>query len=124
MSLMSNNKPIGLTELIYRVKRELMQPEQDGADPVPLLAVDEVELRIAVKVSKKAQAGLNIQVVELGGGGEHSDVHTVRVKLTPLLTRQERLANLRRDPRWDEVVRQQVEATLKGFPEESLKEQY
>lgn len=115
---------IGLTELIYQVKRELMQPEEGEADPVPLLAVEEVELEIAVTVSKTVEAGLNIQVIQLGGGGERSDVHTVRVKLLPLLTREERLSELRRDSRWDDIVRHQLDSTLKGYRGETLKDQY
>jgi hypothetical protein len=124
MSPAPNAKPIGLTELIYQVKRELMRPGEGISDPVPLLAVEEVELEIAVTVSKRAKAGLNIQVVELGGGSERSDVHTVRVKLLPLLSHEERLSELRQDPRWGKIVRQQVESTLKGGSEETLRDQF
>jgi hypothetical protein len=124
MSPTSTPKSIGLTELIYQVKRELIQPQGGTADPFPLLAVEEVELEISVTVSKRAEGGLNIQVVELGGGRERSDVHTVRVKLSPLLAREERVTELRRDPRWERIVQQQVDATLKGGGQELQKDSY
>jgi len=120
----SDSKPIGLAEFIYQVKRELMQTTGEATDPVPLLAVEEVELEIAVTVTKKMEAGLRIQVVELGGGGERNNVHTVRVKLSPLMTRDERVAQLRQDPRWSQIVQDQMRATLKGLGGTSRKDEY
>jgi hypothetical protein len=115
---------IGLAELLYQVKRDLLQPEDVFADPVPLLSVEEVELELAVTVSKRAGAGLNIQVVELAGGGERADVHRVLVRLAPLLTREERLAQLQKDPRWNRVVEIQIAATLKGVEGQSHRDPY
>lgn len=107
------NEGIGLAELIQQVKRELLLPP-DLSDSAPLLSVEEIDLEIGFTVTKKAEAGIHIQVVELGGSGERSDVHTVSVKLTPLLSHEERLTELRKDPRWGKIVQQQVESTLKG----------
>jgi hypothetical protein len=115
---------IGLAEYIYQVKRELMQPEEGVVDPVPLLAIEEVELDIAVTVSIEAKAGLKVYVVELGGGGDRSDAHSVHVKLAPLLSPEERMSKLSQDPRWAEIVTQQMEYTLKGRSAEPLKDQY
>ena len=52
-------KSIGLTELIYQVKRELLGSESRQNDPVPLFAVDEIELEVAITVSREGQAGIN-----------------------------------------------------------------
>ena len=49
-----NPKPIGLAELIYQVKRELLNPDIRKDDPVPLFAVDEIELEVAVSISREA----------------------------------------------------------------------
>jgi len=115
-------KPIGLAEFIHQVKREMLEEKLDAK--APLLAVDEVDLEIAITVSREAKAGLNIQVLELGTGGERSDAHTVRVKLVPLLTREERVAELRKSRQWSQIVEQQVESTLKGLTQESQRDQY
>lgn len=113
---MSNS--IGLAEFIYQVKRELLQPQDGRADPAPILSVDEVELTIEVTVSKDAKAGINIHVLEVGGGAGRSDVHTVHVKLTPLLSREERIALLRRRPDWDRIQGAVLAATSKDIPED------
>jgi len=105
---------IGLAELIAQVRQELIRPEMATEDKIPLLSIEEIELQIAITVSKTAKAGINIQVIELGGYRLHSDVHTVRVKLAPLLTREERLSMLREDPRWSEMVEHQIETMFKG----------
>jgi len=92
-------KPIGLTELIYQVKRELLSPESRQGDPVPLFAVEEIQLEVAVSVSREGEAGINIQVLSLGGGVSWQDAQTVRVTLKPLRSREELIAELRqRDP--------------------------
>lgn len=110
----SSSTPIGLTELIYQVKRELLQPAEGEEDPYPLLVVDEIELEIAIAVTKKGEAGLSIQVLSASGGAERSHADTVRVKLSPILTREERLTELRQDPGWRQIVQEQMKATLKG----------
>lgn len=112
------NKSIGLSELIDQVRYELLE-KPDSADKTPLLSVEDVELDISVTVTKKGEGGLNIQVVALGAGVERTQVHTVRVRLLPLLSHEERLAELKTDPRWDKIVSQQKEALLKGLEEET-----
>lgn len=116
---------IGLAELINQVKRELAQP-LDLDDPTPTLAVEEIDLEIGITVSKKAEGGVRIHVVELGAGGERVDVHTVRVKLLPLLTREQLLDELQKSPDWQKVVQHQMTETLKGVktttrPQDRLK---
>ena len=55
--------------------------------------------KLAVTVSREGQAGINIQVFSLGGGASREDAQTVRVKLKPLRTREELIADLKaRDP--------------------------
>ena len=108
-------KPIGLAELIYHVKRELLNPESRTDDPVPLFAVDEIELEVAVSISREGQAGINIQVLNLGGRASRADAQTVRVKLKPLLSREELLAVLqKRNPGLFAAVADESQALLKG----------
>ena len=105
--------PIGLAELIDKIKRELTQSEPSGANSTPLLAIDEVEIEVAVTTTKEASGGLNIQVIALGGGGSYSNVQTVRMKLSPLLSHEERIGLLRQRPDWKKIEGQQQD-TLRG----------
>jgi hypothetical protein len=115
MSPKTESKPIGLNELIYQVKRELLSAGSRENDPVPLFAVDEIELEVAVTVSREGQAGINIQVLNLGGGASREDAQTVRVRLKPLLTKEELLAELRkRNPGLFAAVTDESQALLKG----------
>jgi hypothetical protein len=115
MSPKTDPKPIGLTELIYQVKRELLSSESRKDDPVPLFAVDEIELEVAVTLSREGQAGINIQVLNVGGGASREDAQTVRVRLKPLLSREELLAVLqKRNPGLFAAVTEESQALLKG----------
>jgi hypothetical protein len=108
-------KPIGLSELIYQVKRELLSAGSREDDPVPLFAVDEIELEVAVTVSREGQAGINIQVLNVGGSVSREDAQTVRVRLKPLLSREELLAVLqKRNPDLFAAVMDESQALLKG----------
>lgn len=115
MSPAPNAKPIGLTELIYQVKRELLSPESRRGDPVPLFAVEEIELEVTVSVSREGEAGINIQVLSLGGGVSREEAQTVRVTLKPLRSREELIAELRqRDPQLFASMADESLKLLKG----------
>jgi hypothetical protein len=87
--------PIGLTDLIYQVKRELLSGGSHADDPVPLFAVEEIQVEVAVAVSRSGEGGINIQVFSIDAGVSKEDTQTVRVTLSPLRTREELLADLR-----------------------------
>ena len=107
--------PVGLTELIHQVKRELLSPESRRDDPVPLFAIDEIQLEVAVSVSREGQAGINIQVLNVGGGLAREDAQTVRVTLRPLRTREELIAELKeRDPQLFARMTEESLILLKG----------
>jgi len=115
MSHKTEPKPIGLTELIYQVKRELLSSENRQNDPVPLFAVDEIELELAVTVSREGEAGINIQVLNVGGGASRENTQTVRVTLKPLRTREEMIADLKaRDPELFATLTDESLTLLKG----------
>jgi Trypsin-co-occurring domain 2 len=93
------SEPIGLAEFIDQIKTELMQRARDSS--AKLFVVEEVNLEIQCVVSRGASAGINVvQVVQLGGNAKRDDTHTVRVKLQPLLSHEDRVNLLRQDPRW------------------------
>jgi hypothetical protein len=109
------DESIGLAELIYEVKRELLNEDGVDKDPVPLFAVDSIELEVAVSVSREGKAGVNIQVLNVGGGASREDAQTVRVTLKPLYSRVELLERLReRKPMIIEEIVEDAVKTLKG----------
>jgi hypothetical protein len=115
MSQEAEHKPIGLTELIHQVKRELLTAQSRRNDPVPLFAVDEIELELAVTVSREGEAGINIWVLNVGGGASREDAQTVRVKLKPLRSREELIADLKaRDPDLFTTMTSESLTLLKG----------
>jgi hypothetical protein len=109
------SKPIGLRELVLKVKEELLSRESLKTDPAPLLAVDEVELELAVSVTREGEAGISLQVLSLGGSRSREDTQTVRVRLKPLFDKEELITDLReRDPDLYERARAAAGRTLKG----------
>ncbi len=59
---------------------------------------------------------VNIQIVELGGGVEkgNEQMHRVKIKMTPLLTKDEILAMLKKDTRlWNKIGPVTLQATTK-----------
>jgi hypothetical protein len=122
----SGTNQIGLVELVNELKRELLSLETDAQENVPLFSVDQVELELQVAVTKEAGGGLLIHVIQLGGRVERQDVQTVKVTLSPLLEKQERLQYLRaQHPEdWQKLQEVQIQATFKGQSQQSLDELY
>lgn len=113
---------IGLQELIYQVKQELLAPNpaQRAKDPYPLFFVDKVEIEATVKVQKEANGGVKISVLSLAelnadGGIAKERSHVVRVSLSPLLSKESILAETLQDPQVAQRVRAiQQQALLRG----------
>ncbi|NEQ82389.1 MAG: hypothetical protein F6K26_19720 [Moorea sp. SIO2I5] len=122
---MSEENTIGLTELIEQVKQELLITSPDQEADIPLLSVDSVELELQVTVKKEAKGGVKIYVLDLGGGGSRDDVQKVKVKLSPLLSKETllKIYRKRHPDRLRELVEQSIEGTLKGS-EDNLSDQF
>ena len=113
---MSNENSIGLAELIQQVKQELLTQSSDSETDIPILAVDSVELELQVTVKKEGEAKIKIYVLEMGGGGSRDDVQKVKVKLSPLLNREQLLAMYKKQypERWEKLLEKNIEAPMKG----------
>jgi hypothetical protein len=122
---MAEENTIGLAELIEQVKRELLAPSSEGETDIPLLSVDEVELELQVTVKKEAKGGIKIYVLELGGGGSRDDVQKVKVKLSPIVSKETLLSlyKKRHPERLNELVETSIEGTFKGGSE-NLSEEF
>ncbi|MCL2924973.1 MAG: hypothetical protein MGF17_10205 [Trichodesmium sp. MAG_R04] len=113
---MNNENLIGLTELIQQVKQELLTQSPDSETDIPIFAVDSVELELQVTVKKEGKAGIKIYVFEMGGGSSRDDVQKVKVKLSPLLNREQLLAIYKKQypERWPELLKKNIDAGMKG----------
>jgi hypothetical protein len=109
------SESIGLAELIQQVKRELLMPAEDESD-IPFLSVDSVELELQVTVKKEGKGEVKIYVLELGGGGSRDDVQKVKVKLSPLVNKENLLKIYQKKypERWAEFLGQSVTGGMKG----------
>lgn len=113
---------IGLQELIFQVKQELLAPNpaQRAKDPYPLFFIDRVELEIAVKASRSTSGGIKLSVLdfaEVSGGKEvtREQGHVVKVSLTPLLSKEDIVTQALEDPAVrDMVARRTTQAVIKG----------
>ena len=123
---MEQENPIGLAELIDKVKSELLSQELEASGTEPLFSVDEVTLKLQVTVQKEGKAGLKVYVVTAGGGLSRSDVQVVTVKLTPLLSKEERIRvfqNLHPDE-WKKIEAASIKGVLKGASQQNLSDLY
>jgi hypothetical protein len=119
---LKEDKPMGVTlsQLIDQVREELLSPRQARTPEAmyPFLFVDEVELEINVTASSTLEGAgkVNIQVVELGSGVEKASeqIHRVRIKMTPLMTKEEVREKLRANERvWQRIENVVMPATTK-----------
>ncbi|ACC85033.1 trypco2 family protein [Nostoc punctiforme] len=119
---MPEENSIGLAELIEQIKQELLSTEVEGEKPIPLFSVDQVSLELQVTARKEGKAGIKVYVVELGGGGSRDDVQKVTVTLTPLLSKEERIAlyKTRYPQKWKLLEETSIEGLLKGSNDEPL----
>jgi len=112
---------VGLADLIAKVKQDLLSVAPGGQQEPPILFVDSVELELQVTVEREGTAGIKVDVVSLGGveaGGSASraDVHTVKVKLSPLFDKAQ-LLEWYKDIHSDQVlptIKKSFEGLMKG----------
>lgn len=129
MSAENQESPIGLSELVEQVKRELLS-SAPNKDDVPIFYVDSVELQLQVTVKREGRAGVKVDVVsigggELGGGVSRDDVHQVNVKLSPIFSK-EKLLEIYETLHSDQIspmVKRGIDALLKGN-NDNLNEQF
>lgn len=122
---------IGLQELIFQVKQELLAPNpaQRAKDPYPLFFIDKVELEVAVKVTRSSSGGIKLTVlnfIEANAGKSitQEQGHVIKISLSPLLSKEEIVTEALKDSRVREMVEKlspeaviKGEASLLGVPE-------
>jgi hypothetical protein len=117
---MSNE--IGLQELIYQVKQELLATNRaaQARDPYPTFVIDKIELEIQVKITRDKTGAAKLTVLGIGeiGGDQstsHERGHTVRVSLSSLLSVEDIAEQILKDPHTSEqITREAARAFVKG----------
>lgn len=74
---------ISLKEFIDDVKKELIEASKSDS---PFFIMDEVELEVSFGLNAKGKAGGKFVVFELGAEANASQMHKVKLKLTPYKT--------------------------------------
>jgi hypothetical protein len=126
---MQQENSIGLSELIQKVKQELLINDLKSGE-APFLSVDEVSLELQVTIQKEGDAGIKIHIIQIGGKVSRDDVQTIKVTLTPLLSKEERLKQFERQypggiaAAVAAVAEVSVKATVKGSSKESQRKTF
>ncbi len=78
MSIKGN---ISLKDFIEEVKSELKSAVDEET---PFFLMEEVELEVSFMLDAKAQGSAKLVVLDVGGNVQASQVHRVKLKLTPI----------------------------------------
>lgn len=90
--MLDNDKnPIGLQELIQKVKQDLLS-ELDESQP--LFIIEKLELEIVFTVDRTASGGIDLKVVQGGVEKAWGQVQKVKLTLDPILERNEIIPDL------------------------------
>lgn len=88
----SSKNTIGLTELIRRIKNDLLA-ENDHAQP-DLFSIDEVTLEVNFVINGDIDSGFNFGVVALGSQISEERIQKVTIKMTPLVSKSQLLEKI------------------------------
>ncbi|MDY7004417.1 MAG: trypco2 family protein [Cyanobacteriota bacterium] len=93
-----------------------MTQAPDSETDIPIFAVDSVELELQVTVKKEGKAGIKIYVLEMGVGSVRDDVQKVKIKLSPLLNKEQLLKIYKKQypERSEKSLEENVNAATKG----------
>ncbi len=105
---MEKETTLGLTELIDQVKQDLLAQDMDSSVP-PLFSVDEINLELQVAVEKTQNAGINISVLQAGGGKNTLATQKIQVK-----TILENLARMAKAERLQGIAKSKTSRILKS----------
>ena len=87
----TKDTPIGLQELIMKVKQELLR---NPTDTQPLFTIKQLELEVSFTVERTADGSLDFSVVQGGASVSQGNVQTVKLTLDPILSADEMDVNL------------------------------
>jgi hypothetical protein len=105
------NKTIGLSDLIDRVKMELLSEKR--IDQPKLFSIDELTIEVNFVVNGDLESGFNLGVVTLESQVSEERVQKVTIKMTPLMSKQQLINNTFNGDQ--EKAKQTVQASSKAI---------
>lgn len=78
---MTANKGIGITELIEKIKQDLLIPQPKNEHS--MFKIEEVVIEINFTVNAEIEGGFNLGVVTIGSKVDEEKIQKVTVKLSP-----------------------------------------
>lgn len=91
----SQKKSLGITELIQRIKQDLLD-EQVNNTP-KLFSIDEVNLEINFVISGDISSGFDFSVVTLGSKVSEERIQKITIKMSPLVSKQQLIDEINKD---------------------------
>ena len=102
-----------LQAVIAQIKSELLSAT--SSPEYPLFLVDKLEVEVAINIKAEGHGGIKIEVLELGGGISREQCNTVKITLSPILSREEQRKLIDQDKRLlDGIERATAGALRKG----------
>lgn len=89
-------KTIGISDLIARLKTELLSKQTTGEPN--LFAIDEVTVEINFVVDGNIESGFNLGVVTLGSQVGEERVQKIIVKMSPIVSKQQLIEKINSQP--------------------------
>jgi hypothetical protein len=91
----SQKKSLGITELIQRIKEDLL--DEKAQNTPELFSIDEVNLEINFVISGDISSGFNFSVVTLGSKVSEERIQKVAIKMSPLVSKQQLIDEINKD---------------------------
>lgn len=120
---------IGLQDLIYQVKSELLapNPRERARDPYPLFFIDKIELEISVNISQTNGGGIKLTVLDFVEASSARSIerergHVVKISLSPLEPREKILAEILKDAKTRQIVEQRARTWVKDAADDLMGE--
>jgi hypothetical protein len=110
---MVKNNNIGLSDLISKVKSDLLAPQP--LDDPKLFTIEEIVLEVKFTVSGDIKSGFDLGVVTLGSEVNEERVQKVTIKLTPLVSKEQMIETINQDQaKSTAIVKEAAKSMLRG----------
>lgn len=107
-------KELGLSDLIYRIKQDLLSEAAHERDKLTIFTIDEITLEVNFVITGDINSGFDIGVVTLGSQVSEERIQKVTLKMTPLITRDQIIERIKKEGIWEKIEKSALSAVAKG----------
>ena len=107
-------KELGLSDLIYRIKQDLLSEAAHERDKLTVFSIDEITLEVNFVITGDINSGFNIGVVTLGSQVSEERIQKVTLKMTPLVTRDQIIEDIKKVGDWEKIKKISMKPLVKG----------